>query len=295
MIARTQYTMNAADLEVVLAVVRARNLSEAGKRLGVAGSTIFRSIKRLEKGLGQQLFARSRKGSHPTEIALQLARHAERIEEELESVLSITQGDRDGLVSGSVKLATTDTVLHGLILPILADIQITQPLLQFELTTSNEFTSLAKREADIALRVTREPPEFLIGKHIGKIRMALFGPRAGPVSNCATADLALCNWVAPDDTLPNHSSVRWRQRVYPSVTPRYTANSVLSVSAAIAAGLGVGMIPLFLARNRNDMVQLSEPIDECESELWLLIRTESRHISRVSATYSYLANHLSLE
>lgn len=269
-------------------------MSDAGKRLGIDGSTVFRAIQRLEKGLGQQLFARSRNGSHPTELALKLAQHAERIEMELEGARTAVQQSQDGLVSGLVRLTTTDTVLHGLVFPMLAGLAAAQPLLQFELTTGNDLTSLAKRDADIALRVTRHPPHYLIGKHLGRIRFALFGPAPGKLPDLDTSDLSRCTWVAPDDGLPDHSSVLWRKRQYPSVVPRHKVNSILSVTTAIAAGLGIGMIPLFLAQDRDDLVQLSEPIDECETQLWLLTHVESRHIPRVSTVYAYLADHLSL-
>ena len=269
-------------------------MSDAGKRLGVDGSTVFRTIQRLEKGLGQQLFARSRNGSHATELALKLAQHAERIELELEGAHTAIQQNRDGVVSGLVRLTMTDTVLHGLIFPVLTGLAAEQPMLQLELATGNELTSLAKRDAEIALRVTRQPPHYLIGKHLGQIRFALFGPASGQGTGVDTSDLARCNWIAPDDALPDHSSVLWRKRMYPSVTPRHKVDSILSVTAAIAAGLGIGMIPLFLAQHRKDLVQLSDPIDECETQLWLLTHVESRHIPRVATVYAYLADHLSL-
>lgn len=295
MVAKTQYKMTSSDLEIVLAVVRAGTLNEAGKRLGVDGSTIFRSVKRIEKGLGERLFSRSRQGSQPTELAHQLAQHAERIEVELDSAIAATRQDQNGLISGTVKVATTDTILQSLILPALADISVIQPYLRFDISTSNEFTSLSMHDADIALRVTRAPPEHLIGRHLGQIRMAMFGPLQSTMPNYSTSNLALCNWVAPDDYLPHHPSVSWRKRAYPSVIPHYKVNSIMSVAAAIAAGIGVGMIPLYLAKGNSEIVQISDPIEECETQLWLLIRTESRHITSVSTVYNQLANRLRLE
>ena len=64
--ARTQYRLNAMDLETVLSLVRAGTLAGAGERLGVDPSTIFRSVQRIERGLGQRLFERSRSGYLPT-------------------------------------------------------------------------------------------------------------------------------------------------------------------------------------------------------------------------------------
>lgn len=295
MLAETQFRMTSSDLEVVLAVVRARTLIEAGKRLGLDASTVFRSVRRLEKGLGQRLFERSRSGSQPTELALKLVQHAERIETEIETARTTIQEGREGLVTGMVKIATTDTLLHRLVLPALANMAAVHPLLLFELSSSNEFASLVKREADIALRVTRQPPAHLIGKLIGRVRMAVFGPRPDTTSAFDPSTLSRCAWVAPDDALPGHPSVRWRKRHYPLAAPRCKVNSILSVVEAIASGLGVGLVPLYLAQHRNDLVQVTDPIDECETQLWLLTHAESRHITRVATTYSYLAENLSLE
>ena len=294
MLAETQYRMTSTDLEVVLAVVRARTLIEAGKRLGIDGSTVFRSVQKFEKGLGQRLFERSQSGSQPTELALQLAQHAERIESELDAARTIIQTRRDGLLAGIVRIATTDTILHGLVLPVLGELAKTQPLLQFGLTTGNEATSLAKRDTDIALRITRAPPGHLVGKLIGRVRMAVFGPQPSVAANFDLSKLSRCPWISPDDSLSSHPSVQWRKRHYPSITPSFKVNSILAVKDAVAAGLGIGLVPLFLVQPSDDLVQLSEPIEECETQLWLLIHAASRHIARVSTTYTHLANHLVL-
>ena len=78
--AATQYKLSATDLETVLALVRSGTLAEAGERLGVDASTVFRSLQRIERGLGQALFERSRAGYQALELAQTLAEHAEHLE-----------------------------------------------------------------------------------------------------------------------------------------------------------------------------------------------------------------------
>jgi DNA-binding transcriptional LysR family regulator len=102
-------------------------------------------------------------------------------------------------------------------------------------------------------------------------------------------------WVAPDDALPEHPTVLWRRRRLPKVVPAYRVNSILTVMELIALGLGVGLLPVFLARGRADLRALSEVIDDCQTELWLLAHPESRHLRRVSAVYAHLAQALVLE
>ena len=62
----------------------------------------------------------------------------------------------------------------------------------------------------------------------------------------------------------------------------------------VSQGMGVGILPLFLARERSDLLQLGAEIEECQTELWLLTHTEARHLRRVSAVYRHLAEQLVL-
>ena len=294
MIANPQYKIEVADLHAVLALVRAGSLAAAGAQLGQDASTVFRSLQRIEKGLGRPLFERSRSGYIATELAQELAAHAERMEAALEAARSAAQADT-GQVSGSVKIASTDTVLHGLVAPALKSLQALHPALGFELVAGNELANLTRRDADIAVRATRRPPPHLVGKCIGPIRVALFAARDGGNERLDDAALAAQHWIAPDDALPDHPSVVWRKKRFPKLTPKYRVDSILTVAELVARGLGIGLLPLFLARQRSDLLQLGAEIEDCQTELWLLTHTEARHLRRVSAVYRHLAETLLLE
>ncbi len=292
--AKTQYKISATDLEILLAVVRAGTLADAGERLGVDGSTVFRAVQRLERGLGQQLFERSRTGYLPLELAQALAESAEVVEAAVESARSALQHHPEG-VSGTVRITTTDTILHGLVAPQLKALHALHPLLAYELHTGNELVSLTRRDADIAVRATKRPPPHLVGKHVGPIRVALFSAKRGGVKRYADVEEGKSLWIAPDDALPEHPSVVWRKRHFPKAVASYRVNSILTVMELVALGLGVGLLPLFLAQTRPDLLQLTEAIDECQTDLWLLTHPESRHLRRVSSVFGHLSQTLSLE
>lgn len=293
MIAKTQYRMTPGDLEVTLALARGATLAAAGERLGVDASTVFRSLQRIERGLGRALFERTRSGYLATELAKELAEHAERMETALEAARSSVEA-APAQVSGTVRITTTDTILHGLVAPALRSLRKLHPLLSYELHTGNELASLTRRDADIAVRATKRPPQHLVGKQIGPIRVALYAAKKGGVRSFAEVEAGKSDWIAPDDALPEHPSVVWRKRHYPKAAPRYRVGSILSVLELVALGLGVGIVPLFLAEGRNDVIRLTEPLDECETELWLLTHPESRHLRRVSAVYTHLARTMNM-
>lgn len=293
MIARTQYRITPGDLVMVLALVRGGTLAAAGERLAVDASTVFRAVQRIERGLGRPLFERTRSGYLATELASELAEHAERMEAALEAACSAVEST-PSQISGSVRITTTDTILHGLVAPALSGLRTVHPLLSFELHTGNELASLTRRDADIAVRATRRPPQHLVGKHLGPIRVAPYVARRKGLRRFTDVEAGAQDWIAPDDALPEHPSVVWRKRHLPKVAPRYRVNSILSVLELVALGLGVGIVPLFLAEGRRDVVRLGEPLEECETQLWLLTHPESRHLRRVGTVYSHLAQAMSL-
>lgn len=291
--AKTQYSLGAVDLEVILALVRTGTLAAAGERIGIDASTVFRSLQRIERGLGQPLFERSRAGYAATELAQSLGVHAEHVESALEASRSAAQL-LPGEVSGTVRITTTDSLLHGLVAPSLTGLHAAHPMLAFELLTGNELANLSRRDADIAVRATKRPPQHLVGKHAGPIRVALFASKKGPVRSYADVEAGKAIWVAVDDALPDHPSVAWRKRRHPKAMPTYRVSSILTVMEMVTLGLGVGVLPIFLAGGHAGLRQLTPVIDEAQTELWMLALPESLHVRRISAAYGYLSKALLL-
>lgn len=291
--AKTQYRLTAPDLETLLALIRGGTLAAAGERLGVDGSTVFRTLQRIERGIGHPLFERQRNGYLPGEIALRLAHHAERMETEMEAARSQVQ-IVPGQVTGQVRISTTDTVLHGLVAPALKLLREHHPRLEFDLHAGNQPANLTRRDADIALRATRKPPGHLVGRRLGPIRVALFAPRKSRLRSIDEALASNATWIAPDEALPEHPSVVWRRKHFPKLVPSYRVDSILSAAECVAVGLGVAVLPLFLAAPRADLRQISDEIVECGTELWLLSHPEARHLRRISTVLEHLSNAITL-
>jgi DNA-binding transcriptional LysR family regulator len=289
--AKLQYKISSHDLETILALTRTGKLAEAGERLQIDASTVFRALQKIEKGLGQQLFERSRTGYRPSELAQELATRAENMEFELESARSVAQLDPEK-VAGSVRITSTDSVMHGLIGPLLPGLKAHHPLLSFDLHTGNELASLTKRDADIAVRATKRPPQHLIGKHLGPIKVALYAAKKSKIRKDDSTAISTADWIAPDEALPDHPSVIWRKKHFPKLSPTYRVSSILTAAEFIAQGLGIGILPMFLANKRNDLKPLSTAIAESQTELWLLTHTDARHLRRVSAVYGFIADEL---
>jgi DNA-binding transcriptional LysR family regulator len=290
--ASAQCRLSASDLSLVLALVRGGTLARAAHRLSADTSTVFRGVQRLEKQIGQRLFERSRGGYLPGDLALQVALHAERIEAELESARSAASLG-EAAVTGRVRLSTTDSVLRGLVLPVLPALARRHPGLQLELRSANELVSLTRRDADLALRATPKPPQHLVGRELGTIRFVVCAARKLPAAQ-RRKPLQDQDWIAPDEAMPEHPTVRWRRRQWPTLAPRHLVDGISAVVDAVRAGLGVGALPLFMLECEPDLVPLGEPLAGCESQLWLLAHPESRHLRRIAAAYQHFAETIRL-
>ncbi|WP_245217788.1 LysR family transcriptional regulator [Pseudomonas eucalypticola] len=283
-----QYRINHQDLTLILALVRAGALARAAELLRVDVSTVFRSIRRLESALGQSLFEKSRAGYLPTALALSLAAQAEQAEQALQvAQVSVEQGGE--VVSGTVRLTCTDAVLQHVLLPALAMFMPRYPALALELTTSNDFANLTRRDADLALRLTQAPPEHLVGCRLGSVPYRV-GASQGYLDTCGTADLAQMHWIAADDFIPDHPGVAWRREHLPSVTPMYRASSMLAVAQLVRGGLGVAVLPPFLMQG---LVPLGEPLAGHDSALWLLTRPDCRALRSVVTLFNELRSAIS--
>lgn len=134
----------------------------------------------------------------------------------------------------------------------------------------------------------------LVGKEVGPIRVALDTARNSSVRRYDESKLATADWIAPDNALPEDPSVQWRKKHFPKVSPTYRVNSILTVMELVAQGLGVGLLPIFLAQGHKALRALTSALDECQTEFWLLTHPESRHLRRVSTVFGHLSRQMAL-
>lgn len=287
------YQLQAQDLLLLLALHRSGKLETAAARLGQDPSTVFRQLQKLEKQLACSLFARTRQGYQALPATVAVLAQAEMVELALEQA-KLNWQQQPGQVQGVVSITTTDTILHGLLAPALKSLRQQHPLLQYEIRVGNQLENLSRRDADIALRATNQPPGHLLGRCLGQIEVALYAALNSSVS-LAQALNAEAVWAAPDQALPQHPSVLWRRQHHPEIRVSYLVDSIQSVAELVAQDLAVGVLPVFLAEQRPDLRALSAILPDCSTELWLLSHHDTRHILRIATVYQHLAQNLRLD
>lgn len=279
------------DLRHFLAVARAGSLSGAARVLEVNHSTVFRRISAFEEHLGVRLFDRLPNGYVLTPAGEQMREAALRIEEEIASLDRRLAG-QDSRLTGTVRITTIDMLALGVLPRHLAAFRAAFPGIELELTISNSVLSLTRREADIALRVSNDPPETLVGRRVSRLVFAAYGSTEY-VARQPQADLGSHDWIGLDS---EHAPLALRfARFLPGVRPVFRANSVAATIAAAKAGIGLAALPCGLADMERDLQRVSSLPGDFTLDLWLLTHEDLRATARIRAVLDFLAARLAVE
>ena len=276
--------LNWDDLRLVKAVFDAQGLNGAAERLGVNHSTVFRRLGQIEDTLGVLLFERHRGGYAPTAAGEELAAVAARMADEVAGFARKLAG-RELTPAGELRVTTSDTLLIHLLTPLFAAFRRQCPDVRLDLVVGNPSLNLSRRDADVAIRATAEPPETLVGRRAARIAWALYGSAAAPASD----DTLAWPWVGLGDDLASVAAARHLRTQLPPERVVYRVNTVLGLAEAVEAGIGIGHLPCFVADVRPGLVRLAPPAPELADDLWLLTHPDLRHAPRVRVFLDFVA------
>lgn len=142
------------DLRIFLAVARRESISGAGRALKIDAATVGRRIGRLEQGLNTSLFAKSPQGYLLTEAGLRLLSHAEKAEQSVQ-LAGEEVGGQDHQLSGQVRIGAPDGSANFVLPQVCAAISADHPELELQIVALPRVFNLSKREADMAITLSR--------------------------------------------------------------------------------------------------------------------------------------------
>jgi DNA-binding transcriptional LysR family regulator len=191
-------------------------------------------------------------------------------------------------LTGTIRITTADTLARGLLLPGLAGFRTDNPGIDLQVVVNNAFSSLTKREADVALRGSNDPPPHLAGREVGRVQTALYAARGYWRRHRALADPAQHTWVAADENLGHLAQARWVAAHVPAERIAVRVDNLTAMVDAVKAGLGVGFLLCFLADHDRELVRVAEPMAALDTQLWILTHPDVRRVTRIRTFTDYL-------
>jgi DNA-binding transcriptional LysR family regulator len=242
----------------------------------------------LEIALGIRCFDRRADGYRLTDAGRKLFEQAEVIEANF-AVLSSVFDAEDRGIEGLVRITANETVSQPFLIPLLSDLQELHPGIRIELIIDNRSFSLARREADIALRMVRPEDGDLLARRVAIMAYGLF------VSDALAARLGTPRSV---DDLSQYPTIDWTED-YPKVATVHwfrqaaagaavlRVNRVAERRAAAINGLGLVCLPLRWAEG-TALKRVLPEIAIPPAEVWLVTHPETARVPRVRAVMDFI-------
>lgn len=281
--------MDWSHLEYFLAVARAGSLSRAAKRLKVNHTTVARRLDKLEQQLNVRLFDRLGSGYRLTEDGLALEQQAIQVEKQIKRIPGIFSASEADL-RGPLKISKPSSAALNLA-PMLAEFHRHYPNIELELRATGAHTNISQLDADVAIRLTNNPPEDLIGRRLGRMPIATYGSEAY-FNKLGSEDPAQCDWIVWQEkgsSLTMESDLRSR---LPDVRIALRTNSYSELYEAVNADMGVGFLSPLNLPGRHKLRALTHPEIDYGIDVWLLSHPDLRKRERVNAFKYFIGEQL---
>jgi DNA-binding transcriptional LysR family regulator len=268
------------EFRLVKAIADSRSLAGAAALLGLNHSTVFRRLGALEAAVGARLFERSRSGYDPTVAGDEMIALANLMADSIGEFERRMAG-RDVKPTGLLRVTTVEVIGQRFLPSILAQFRAQNPGVVIDLILSERALNLSRRDADVALRVTNDPPETLVGRRICTLRWAVYCRR----------DLA-DSWSGPVDSAPfigfaedfgPPSARRWIEANVRPGRLAARANSIHSMLEMVLHGFGAAPLPCCLGEQNPALARLGPTLRDWDLGLWILTHSDLRRSSRVRA------------
>lgn len=270
--------INWDDMRTILALVRAGTLAGAAQALSVSYTTVSRRVQRAEDMLGRNLFERRPEGYLASAEAKELAKAAARMEQQEQAALRSLSGRDQGL-AGPLVLTAPQLLIQTHLAPFLAEFCRDNPEIELTVRATNEVLDLTRREADLAIRISKSPGDSLVGLRLADQKTTCVA--LPDIIAQATADpQAALDWViySGHDAPPKAALA-----LYPNYRIKARFDDMTSLIAAAKAGMGAVRMPVYLGRCDPDLRVLPGLEPQDYAPIWVLSHQDLIQSAKVRA------------
>ena len=274
--------MNWDDLRFFVDLSETGSLSATARNLHVDHSTVARRIAALEQALGLRLFDRLPQGYPLTAEGERLKEQASRLRDDIIAIERMAEGDRTG-IAGTVRVSAPPAFASFFLVPRLGLVRERHPGIRLEMSGNLATVNLTRREADIAIRMTKPEGASLVARRLGASGYGLFAARSYAARH-AVEDMALLGYEENMDHVPQQIWLRNYAAGRPFV---FRTSDLGGLYHATRAGLGAAVLPFFLTAHDDSIVCLRRH-DVPSRDMWLLVHEDVRRSPRVRAVMDAL-------
>lgn len=277
---------------MALAIARRGSVAGAAKELGVNATTVARRLRALNEALGIRVFERHAEGLRPTVAGKPVLEAAERMELEVLHVQR-TVADADRRVEGTVRVTTLESLAVSVVSSALAPLVERYPQLRVELNTSDDVLDLTRSAADLAVRPNPGQQEGLVARKLARVGYAVYASAAyleryGRPKT--PADVRGHRCIGFGARFDHVLESRWLAERLDGRPMAYRSDSTHSLVSACAEGVGLAVLPCYVAEHRGDLVRIFGPDQVFSRDFYAVMLAELRKVTRIRAVVDHLVD-----
>jgi len=283
-------SQNWDDFRIFLAVARHPSLDAAAAGLHQDATTLGRRVRRLEKEMGATLLERSRKGHVLTSVGESLFNQAEQIERLVGEVQEKIGGEIQQ-VTGTVRLSVTEAFGNVVIAPALGAFFQSHPGLNIELVATSGFLSVSKREADMAVLLSRPTRGRLKTQKLADYQLQLYATPSYLQKNGtprSTDEIQSHTLIGYVDDLIYSPSLRYYDEIGSGLSPSLTSSSLLAQKQLACSDCGIAMLPRFVGEPESALVTVLADEVCITRTFWLAVHEDIAEHARIRAVMEFL-------
>ena len=235
-----------------------------------------RRLAAMEARTGARLLQRLPGRYALTSLGEAVLGNAERIEAEALAAERAITG-RDVALAGTVRVTTVDTLAARIVAPALAELQRDHPAIVVELVPDTRSLSLSKREADIALRISRFTGNEVVARRVGALALGFYAtPDWADKVGSSAARL-----VTVLDDQAHLPEAEWLIRHFPEAAIGFRSNSREVMVWAARSGAGIAAIARYRGDEEAGLVRLKPEVPDLMRDIWMGVHADMRHMPRV--------------
>ena len=282
------------DLKFVLAIARHGSLNAAARALDTTQPTVSRRLDALERRIGAKLFERAVSGLSPTALCAALVESLHQMEEGAQAVERRVAA-RDTGLQGRITVTSLAWFGDDVLAPLLARFGARHTLVTVDLINDPRRFNLARREADIALRIGLFDQENLVERKVAEVSYGLYASvgyldrhgRPNFANGCA-GHLATSLVDSPDKVV----HIEWLKAIARRAHVVIRTNDIQSHIATAEAGEAMAVLPRVLGDRRSGLLRLEPPLPEPSQPVKLGVHADMRRSPRIRALIDFLALEL---
>jgi len=278
--------MNWDDLRIFLAISRNRSLSAAGRALGVSQPTVSRRLASMEARLGVRLFDRTAQGyelSGPGAAILETVQH---VEEELTAIERTVFG-RDRRLTGALRITCTEVLANLYLSPHFARFIAEHPAIELNLVCTFQSLSLSRREADVAIRVSAQPQDTLVGRRLADVAVAAYAASSSATRLADSGGPEAAEWIGWQDEAYNRLMIT---SSFGEARITHRVDDMQTMRTMARAGLGLVVLPCYMADPDPGLRRVvPDPLPGKDLGLWILTHPDVRRVARVRAFTDFIS------